>query len=568
MLRIKYLLIPLCVFILAIPSYAKKQTFDELCQEILESFQEFYPVKATEMGIHAYDHRFTDYSSKSVKNMIKKLTDYEKKLYPYKSASLSTHNRINYHVIKSNVDIALLDLDRIEWHEKSPQLYVDDVVNGLYTLLLSNHAPLQERLYSILSRMKAVRGHFEQARKNLKNPPQIYIDLARESLETGIAFYKEVGGDLMNKFPERADEILKVSTGAREAMNDFLIYLLEIKPGKPGDFAIGKRNFDYKLSNEYFLDYDSDSLLKIGMSLYAQADSQYQAYKQYVEGHHQNGTDSVFVPSVFTKQDILDYYNWETEQVKIYLEQNDIVTVPENIAPVEVVETPPFLRSMVAGIAYHPAGPFDSVQQAYFYVRPIPDDLDRRQLEARCRYVHRRGFKGSVIHEAYPGHHLQMQLAGMNPDPVRKWQQNLMCIEGWALYCEEMMYSTGLFGEEDHTQWLAILGGIRFRAARIVADVKLHTGQFSYDECVNWMIDALEIETEAGKEYIRKQVRKYTLAPTMPMSYLSGKTEIMALRDAFKQKAGETFTMKQFHDALLSEGSIPPALLWDALELR
>ncbi|TET94776.1 MAG: DUF885 domain-containing protein, partial [Candidatus Zixiibacteriota bacterium] len=227
----------------------------------------------------------------------------------------------------------------------------------------------------------------------------------------------------------------------------------------------------------------------------------------------------------------------------------------------------PFLRTMISGIAYQPAGPYDSVQQGYFYVRPIPDDLDRQQLEARYRYVHRRGFRGSIVHEAYPGHHLQLQVAGMNEDPVRKWQFNIMMIEGWALYCEEMMYHAGLYGEEDPGQWLGVLGGIRFRAARIVADVKLHTGQFTYDGCINWMIDALDVTSDSGKEYIRKEVRRYTISPAYQMSYLMGKREIMALRRAAEQRDGDRFSLKAFHDALLAEGSIPPTLMWDVMGL-
>jgi len=543
------------------------QTLNGLSSEILESLQEFYPVKSTEMGIHAYDHRLTDYSSKAVKNMTKALTNYEKKLYKYKSAKLTVHDRINYMLAKSNVDIALLDLKRIAWHKKSPQLYVDEAVNGLYFLLLSQHAPMSEKVVSIINRMKAVPSLFATARSNLKKVPPVYREVALESLQSGIQFYKDAAAELMKQFPERADNISKVSTHAREAMTEFTHFLEDLPSTDNTGIAVGKNNYDYMLTNEHFLDFDADSLLKIGEALLAEADSAYREYEDYVEADHQNGRDSVFVPANFTKQDILDYYNWETRQVRIFLEDNDIVNIPENIAPVTVVETPPFLRSMIPGIAYQPAGPFDSVQQAYFYVRPIPDDLDRRQLEARFRYIHRRGFKGSVTHEGYPGHHLQMQLAGMNPDPIHKWQQNLLLIEGWALYCEEMVYEAGLFGHEDPVQWLGVLGDIRFRAARIIADVKLHTGQFTYDECLAWMMETLEAATESDRDYLRKEVRKITLTPTNRMSYLMGKREIVKLRTAMEERDGGSFSLPDFHNALLSEGSIPPTLMWEILGL-
>ena len=94
-------------------AFAARQTFNELSLEILESIQSFYPVKSTEMGIHGYDHRLTDYSSKAVKNMIKKLDSYERKLYKYRGADIPLPEKINYRLIKSNVDITLLNLKQI-----------------------------------------------------------------------------------------------------------------------------------------------------------------------------------------------------------------------------------------------------------------------------------------------------------------------------------------------------------------------------------------------------------------------------------------------------------------------
>jgi len=564
----RLILILAIVTLTAVPVASRNQSFEQLAAEILEALQTFYPVQSTAMGVHAYDHRFTDYSANSVKDMIKKLNNFEKQLFKYKSVQLSDQERINYQLLKSNVDVALLDLKRIQWYKKSPQLYAEESVNGIYSLILSNHAPLSERLVSIINRMKAAPAFFATARKNIKKPSPPLADYAVETLESAMTFYKDIAAELSNKFPERADELARVSTQAREAMNEFMIYLSQAEKGSPTGFAIGKDNFDYMLTNQHFLSFNSDSLLRLGEALLARADDAYQEYVAYVDSNHQNGTDSVFMPANFNRQDILDYYNWETQQIRIFLESHDIVSVPPAIADVTVLEMPSFIRSLMGIYAYQPAGPFDSVQSAYFYVRPVPDDLDEAQLAARYRYVHRRGFKGPVVHEAYPGHHLQMQLAGLNPDPVRKWQMNLMMIEGWGLYCEEMMYQQGLYGSEDPAAWLQILEGIRFRAARVVADVKLHTGQFTVDGCVDWMAATLGITNESGRQFLENEVRRYTTTPTHQMSYLIGKHEIMKLLDAARRRDGDNFSIREFHDALLAEGSIPPALMWDILGFR
>jgi hypothetical protein len=543
---------------------AAKKSLEELSGEILTTLQAFYPVKATEMGIHSYDFLLTDYSNKSVKAMIKRLDRFERDLRNLRNAHAED---LTYLLLKSNVDMALLNLKEIAWHKKSPMIYVNDAVDGVYFLLLSGHAPMSEKRVAILSRMGAVPGMLTTARKMIKKPPPIYVEAALEALESGSLFYQRAAGQLMKEFPDEADHILKVSTRAREAMNDFSIHLTNIKLGDETSFAVGTKNFDYMLQHEHFLTIDSDSLLTIGLNLLAESQAAYAAYQVHMKNNPGAGRDSVFVPACITPEDILEYYQWETEQVRAYCGSSDFVSVPEDIGAVEVVETPPFLRTMIAGIAYQPAGPFDTVQKGYFYVRPIMRDMEREQIKARFRYVNRRGFRGSVVHEAYPGHHLQMQIAGQHPDPVRKWQQNNMMIEGWALYCEEAVYEHGLYGEEDPARWLGVLGGIRFRAARIVADVKLHTGQFTYEECVAWMIDVLEADSESSREYLRTNVRRYTMAPTMPMTYLMGKREVVRLRDATIARDGADFSLRAFHDALLQEGTIPPALMWKVLDL-
>ncbi len=543
----------------------KRSPLETLSTEILTNLQSFYPVTATEMGIHDYDAHLANYSKSSVGKMVRNLQGFQRRLNALSQAGMETKDRIDVKLLQADIASALADLQLLSWHTKSPQLYVDEAVNGIYFLMLSNSAPMQGKLSAIISRFEDIGSLFKTARENLQPPPKVFIEAAVESLESGAEFFRDVAADLSAQFPKRANDIGAAAASAREAMNEFKMYISAMPIGSDSLFAAGKPTFDYLLKNFYYLPFDADSLLRMGEALFAEADKNFREYQTYVEENHQNGQDSVFVPANFTREDIMRYYNWECEQVKIFLDKHEILTVPDSIAPVTVIETPPFLRSMVAGIAYQPAGPFDRDQRGIFYVRPLPDSLDRNQLEAFFRYVHRRGFKGSVVHEAFPGHHLQMQVAGMNPDPVRKWQHNNLLIEGWALYCEEMMYDTGIFGREDPAQWLGILGGIRFRAARIIADVKLHTGQFTYEQCVDWMQKALDADTDAEKIYLRKQVRKYTMQPTMPMTYLVGKREIERLKEAVELRDGADFSEKDFYDAMLAEGSIPPSLIGQAM---
>ncbi|MFZ1682611.1 MAG: DUF885 domain-containing protein [Candidatus Zixiibacteriota bacterium] len=549
-------------------SKKKAVTVDEIGGEIMGALEAFDPVNSTSLGIHEYDGKFADYSGQSVKLMVNRLKQFESRLSKLDKTTPPGRDLINLKLLHSDVRTMLVNLDNIQWHKKSPQLYVDQVMEGMYLLMLSQHATTEKKLPSILSRMRSVPALLATALANIKRPPAVWIQLSKNTIDDASKFYGQVASDLANQFPKRSAEIAKAANAARTAMNDFRVALEKMTPGDDKGFAIGEGNFTYLLQNQYFMNITADSLLHLGEALLDSAQIAYRSYKKLVEEKHQNGEDSVFAPASFSRQDILDYYNWEAKQVRTYLKLNEIITVPDYVTELSVVETPSVLRSVISGIAYQPAGPFDQIQKGLFYVRPLPDSMDRAALDARYRFVQRRGFKGSVVHEGYPGHHLQMQIAAHNLDPIRKFQMNMMMIEGWALYSEEVMYRTGLYGAENPAQWLGVLGGIRFRAARIVADVKLHTGQFTYDECVGWMIKTLDAETESDEQYLRKEVQRYTYRPTVQMSYLMGKREIEKLRDAAQKKEGNDFLESRFYDNLLAEGSIPPALMWEVMNLN
>jgi uncharacterized protein (DUF885 family) len=128
-------------------------------------------------------------------------------------------------------------------------------------------------------------------------------------------------------------------------------------------------------------------------------------------------------------------------------------------------------------------------------------------------------------------------------------------VEGWALYCEEMMYETGYY--PDAQTRLMQLAMQLWRACRVVIDVSLHDGTMSFDDAVNLLVDTAKLERVNAEA----EVRRYTQSPTQPMSYIIGKIEILRLRDDYRKQQGAAYNLKEFHDHLLSYGSIPIGLV-------
>ena len=533
-----------------------EKKFRSLSQEILDNLAQFGPVHATEMGIHQYDSRFADYTPGTVKKESEQLKKFLVKLNPLLTAVLSVDMGIDVQLLKSDCEIALLKLTKLEYYKTNPNLYIDDAVNGLYFILKDDGIPLRVRVKDIIGRMNALEVFLEQGERNLVSPPSIWLDYARRNVDNAMTFYRTAGTQLSSQLPDRAGDITSAMNKALAAFDHFKDFLNSLTPSTTASFAIGKEYFDYILQHEYFFNFDADSLLKIGEAVLAKTQEAYKVKEKEYEAAGYFQRKPIFIPSTVTKQDVLDYYAWETNMVKQYLADSAIVTVPEDIGECRVIETPEYIRGVAGSLSYQPAGPFDKPAIGYFYVGVIPDSLTSEQKERYFRSMHDRGFRGGVVYEVYPGHHLQMQVAARNASDVRRWQMNNLMIEGWALYCEEMMYDRGLY-EDNPGRYLRVLGNIQLRAARVVADVKMQTGQFTYDQAVAWMAEALDSDTS----FIKTEVLRYTMDPGQAMSYLMGKLAIVDLRDKMAKREGANFSLQKFHDRLLAEGSIPVGLI-------
>ncbi|MBV8365479.1 MAG: DUF885 domain-containing protein, partial [Candidatus Eremiobacteraeota bacterium] len=186
---------------------------------------------------------------------------------------------------------------------------------------------------------------------------------------------------------------------------------------------------------------------------------------------------------------------------------------------------------------------------------PAPEQ--REQMVGHNLY----GMLLTNVHEGYPGHHLQLVVANKAPSLVRRLHDSTVFAEGWALYCEQLVLDEG-FDEDPRTRLFQLKDQL-WRACRVVIDVELHTGDMTFDQAVAMLVDVAKLEHVNAVG----EVRRYTLYPTQPMSYLVGKQQIMDLREREKQRLGSAFSLREFHDRLLSQGTIPVALVESALAI-
>lgn len=542
-----------------------KARLEKQSLEILQALKEFYPVRSSMSGVHEFDHRFTDYSDKSVRAMIKKLEGFDKNLKRFKEADLERGDWVDIKLLHSEVASALLDLKENATFKHSPQLYIDEAMFGLYALMITDSLVPQERLYPILKRFDACTGLFADAQRNLKSIPQLYVDYAIPRIESAQRFYQQCAGELMRQHPDRADEILAKSTRAREAMNDFGIFLSGTKIDEKFRVSPGAERYEEMLAARYFLNLKADTLVALLDGMLTRAQDDYEQYVTYVEDDHQTGKDSVYVPRSFNRADLLDYYQWEIDQVRIFVTETDLVSLGAN--GLKAVETPAFLREIVHGTAYQPRFQKGTDNPAFLFVRPVPSELDERQLAARYRYVHRRGFTPNVVHEAIPGKHLLIEQAANHESSVRRWHRNPFMIEGWALFCDQWAYEAGIHGSENPPVWLQVLNDIRLNTALAIADVRFNTGTMTFDECIDWLAATVFADTDAERQYLRRRLWTCVGSPGECLAPVIGKYEIERLRDAALAAEDKYYSDREFIDALLSQAAVPPSLMWEALDL-
>ncbi len=558
----KILVFAAVVFITAASAWA--DDLNQLAADYLAAKSRFNPVWSTSLGIHDYDSLLPDYSIQAVYDYRNQLSVIESRLRKIDTLKLSLDQYIDYLVFKSALAADNFWLVRFPLHEISPALYIDDALNSLYYLMLDQAIPDSQRAYALLSRLRKIPDFLNLSWGIQFNQAQIFYETAIETAENSEPLLLEIENYLGKILPDSSIRIAQICGLAKVNIKNYsLTCKIELNDA-PGTFAVGKNNFNYMLRQIHLLDIDSDSLKKIGWYWYDLSNRTMDSLRLIVDRLPPAPAVTLTRPDTFDVDDIMRYYQWEIDRTAEFLRENRIVTIPPDIGPCLPVQMPAFMQATHRGIAYEPAPVFSSDPTGRFYVRPIPQ-LDSLQKQRYYSMIVNRTFRGSVVHEAFPGHHLQLDIARKHPSLIRRITHSTMFSEGWALYCEQMATEQGLFGTDDlERRWLGVWGGIRFRAVRIIVDCGLHDGSLSTDSALALMNNLLG----ENNDYFVAEIRRYCANPTVASSYLTGKLQILAMLENQKKILGSAFSLGRFHDALLAEGTIPPPLVAKKLTAR
>jgi len=537
--------------------------FYRQAEKFIDRFTQENPVAATQLGDHRFDDRLADYSKAALERQLQEVRGVVEEFASFDTTSFDIDARIDHRLTFQVVKSILRDLEKFKSHLRNPNTYCDECMGGVFLLLIKEFSPLEERLEKALGRLRAIPEVLARGRENIRpeEVPPIWNEMALESSQHGLALFTVLIPALAQQVPKLATDLNAASQGAAQALENYARFLQEVVATKAqGDFAIGKELFEELVRENHMLDYGTEEVLEIGWRLFEETEKAMEDLAQRIDRQTTARELLEAAKADHPKADeLLDVYRREMARVRQFVAVQDIVTIPEGES-LKIEPTPPFLWGIIPYAAYMPPGPLESMQQGVFLVTPVDPQSPQKEQEEKLKGHHYGKLPVTALHEAYPGHHLQLVYANSVGSLPRKLGGfiSTLFIEGWAFYCEELMEQLGYINQP--LQRLGRLSDQLWRAARIILDVSLHTGKMTIEEGIDFLVERAGLE----RSNARAEVRRYTATPTQPMSYLIGKLEIVKLIGEYKKKHPEA-SLKQVHDAVLSCGSLPPRLMQERL---
>jgi uncharacterized protein (DUF885 family) len=473
-----------------------------------------HPVLASSLGIHTEDDHLGDPSRDAVLDEIEADRAHLAAVDALDPSGLSAAARFERDLEVHDLRLALFEADELRaWERRA--VAAGEIGDAVFLLLARGAAPLAERLGHITARLEHAPAFLDASRTRAVGP------------QVGVW--------------QRAI----VSAGA--ALERHQAWIRETLADATEDWPLGTERYDELIRRRAFGDLDPDAILSIGTDQLAANLEARRAAGREIDPRADLPSliERLKADHPATFEEALDGYRDAMDRARAHLVARDLATIPPD-ERIEVIATPEYLRAVMPFAAYFSPARFDADQRGIYIVTPAVDDDPHAMNEHYYASI-----SNTSIHEAYPGHHLQLSVAARHPSLTRMLTSAPEFEEGWGMYSEQMMREEG-FDDGPEFRFAMYTDAI-WRACRIVLDVRMHRGELTPDEAIDFLVEHTGFE----RANARAEVRRYTYTPGYQLSYLLGKVLLLGLREEEKRRLGADFSLKAFHDSLLRNGSLP-----------
>ncbi|MBI2343868.1 MAG: DUF885 domain-containing protein [Deltaproteobacteria bacterium] len=519
----------------------------------LKQLFELIPEFATFSGYHAFDHRLSRADREGIEAEFQFLHRWLTELRQTPADQLTEDQQFDRSLFEHYFAQQAFYYRELRTWERNP-----DAVSGIgqiiFLTLLYEHGKAEERFANLAGRLEAFPQYLHQFRSRMATPPRRWRDLAIQTAQSMPHFFDAITAAAEGHISARLmTRLQKAVIQVKALIAEYGIWLTGITVDEKESWVLGPEHFA-ELIRLRALDLTVNDILELGKtSLARYQDEQRRLAIQLV------GTPDIAAAKAMieadaprTFADALATTRHACEEARRFIQTLQLMDVPPE-EQLHIVETPKFLRTFVPFAAIFPPAKCHRIQTSTYVVTPSNNPaLLRKHLNHTSIY-------NTAIHEAYPGHHLQLATANREVSFLRSAPfvggKPAEYVEGWAHYCEELMKTHGFHNTPAGR--FVMVSDLVWRATRIIVDVELSQGSMTYDQGVAMLIEHAHLSREGAEA----EVNRYTYSPGYQLSYLIGKHLIMRLKEDLQRRDGAEFSEKDFHNRFLRAGSIPLSLL-------
>lgn len=556
--------------------------FDSYKERFVLSLWKQYPGWASSVGYHNYDSMLVIPNQAARKQELSFCSQHLDSLKQFDLSSLSDNNKIDLQMIESQLKSTQWYSNEFKSYEWNPSDY--NVCGSFAEILNNNYDTLPMRLHNFYLKMQHVKSFYEAAKQNIKNPTIEHTQLAIDQNLGGISVFEEDLVNALNKdnpSKEIRDAFMISAKEAVAAIKDYVDFLKNLKNETPRSFRIGKDLYAKKFENDIQSSYTAHDIYKkavehkieLHKKMFELADKLWDKYYTEKEkltvgkkGFTQKPTDKLLltkmvIDKISEKHVNADSFQVEIEHqiptlVKFIKDKNLIYLDPSK--PLVVRKEPAYMAG-VAGASISSPGPYDKNGNTYYNVGSF-SGWEKDRIESYLKEYNHYILQILNIHEAIPGHYTQLIYSNQSPSLIKSIFGNGAMVEGWAVYTERMMLENGYgnnpstgSGEPEDEMWLMYYKWNLRTTCNTILDYGVHVNNLSKEDAIHLLVDeAFQQQAEAEGKWKRVSVTQVQLC-----SYFTGFKEIYDFREELKQKQGDKFNLKQFHEKFLSYGSAP-----------
>jgi uncharacterized protein (DUF885 family) len=546
-------------------------TFDEISKRYLAEMLALTPVRATSLGDHRYDGQLDDVSADGQGRRVGLARQLLAQLDTLDIPKLSRAHQVDARLLKSELEYQVWSVEQLQEWRWNPLVYTELAGNSIYLLMARDFAPLPQRLRDVGARLSELPRLLAQVRESLDPAlvPRVHAETAVKQNSGVLSLLDALVMPQIGILPEAQRTQLETTVAhARTAIAQHQIWLeKKLLPAASGDFRLGAALYDAKLRFALDSPLTRQEIRARADSELKRARSEMYDISRAVLAGRSDAPPLPVMPDASEQQaaivaalelayeqrparaGVFEAAQHAFAEAQRFVRAHDLVTVYDD--PLQIIAMPEFQRGVALAYCDSP-GPLDKGQKSFFAVAPIPDDWSQDQVNSYLREYNTRSIYNLTIHEAMPGHYLQLMHANRYDSPLRAVLASGSFIEGWAVYTEGMMVEEGFLNHDPLMHLIQLKWYLR-SVGNALLDQAVHVDGISREDAMHMMThDTFQQEREAAGKWVRAQLSAAQL-PT----YFVGVQEHLALRAEAKRAWGKDFTLKRYHDEVLAYGSPP-----------